>query len=333
MDDYLLLARVLEDANQIQRGGLFTSRDSKTEKIKALLEGPSITRQNGKVPLDKRTLLGSARDVEELTPQQLLERMQKSFEQARDIFIDIDAAMSKGVHELAELRADFARMEERATSLKAPTDRPSFIELQDLQSDPLNAHAGLESLKRGLKAWARNLDEIESARTSAQAEVERAKHALAQLQGLDTEHRQLSVKLAQWLDLATLPAAPAVSKSQMDMLAGWVETLASNLQQGQWQAVTVGVKRLNLALDEAISTAHRVLAQVRNQTQEMEDLAGLYKALKAKDHRLSHRDRADQTRKDLSTRIDEYFSQRPLDLVRLKSLVSDYQRSLTAHGQ
>ncbi len=122
-------------------------------KTIALLCSPSIARSVGPGAAGKAHLVGAATQHDQMTPEQLLHVMQDEFERARDALSRIEFAEEQGAAELDGLRHDFAGMAERAARLKADSDRPSFIELQDLQFDPLNAQAGMDSLKRGLQAW------------------------------------------------------------------------------------------------------------------------------------------------------------------------------------
>jgi len=196
VDDYLLLANIVDEALTIARGGLFMSSSTREEKISALLEGPSIVRTTGQISIKNRDLLGSAAQSSQLTPAGLLLIMQNEFEQARDTLNELDLAETKGAEALASLKRDYSLMEQRAQVLKAESDRPSFIEIQGLQTDPINAIDGIEALRRSLRVWAARLDDLEHTKVSAAKEVEQAKLTLNELRDLELTYRSQCEKLS-----------------------------------------------------------------------------------------------------------------------------------------
>ena len=326
-DDYLLLAGLVDEASLAHLGGLFSTRESRDEKVIALLCSPSIARSAGLVPLEKRTLLGMANQHDQMTPEQLLQLMQDEFEGARDLLCQIDSAEEKGAQELDGLRRDFAGMAERAGRLKADASRPSFIELQDLQSDPLNAQAGMESLKRGLQAWAASLDELEHVRTGAEQAVARAQTALQELNNrcavLDTLIQQVNELFGE----STAVTVSPVPATQTEMLHSWCETLESMLQAGQWHAVNVGAGRLNGAMTEAIGNVNRAIAEAQARCAAAEDMKGHFHALRAKEKALFGA-AANEANAALRERINTALKTRPLDVDAARAALLDYQNAL-----
>jgi len=330
-DDYLLLARVVDSAMQEQQGSMFASRESKTEKVLELLEGPSIVRPAGRVPLKNRSLLGSALEKNEMTPSQLLTCMQLEFGQARDTFEQIDRAEQLGQSELAELRNDYAQMEQRALRLGAAADRPSFIELQNQQSDPLSASAGLESLKRSLSAWAATLDSLEQARTQSESALARAKEVLEELRRLAQACESQLAQVGALLGPEAAAAVKPASLSQIGMLQSWWETLESSLAAGQWSAVNVGASRINAALDETVAGLRGGIAQARGRCVEFDELEGRFSALKAKERALRERGDSALDCRALREQIEAALRARPVALTDARELLRRYQ-DLLAQG-
>jgi hypothetical protein len=332
-DDYLLLANVVDEAAQAHQGGIFTTRESRDEKVIALLCSPSISRSAGQVPLEKRTLLGSASRHDQITPDQLLKLMQQEFEAARDLLAEIDAAESKGTAELDGLRHDFSGMEARAAKLKVDSSRPSFIELQDLQSDPLNAQAGMDSLKRGLQTWAASLDELEHVRVSAEEAVNRAKGALGELHRLSDEYQTHRGHLKELFVESTETSLKLIPNTQSDMLSSWCETLENMLMAGQWHAVNVGADRLNAAMSEAIGNVNRAIAQAQTRCAVVDELKGQFVALRAKEKTLLGADAPTEASVALRAQIDTTLKARPIDIEDARSLLQQYQNILLASGR
>jgi chromosome segregation ATPase len=332
-DDYLLLARLVDEAEQAHQAGLFTSRESRDEKVVTLLCSPSIARATGTVPIARRTLLGSASHIDQITPDQLLAIMQSEFESARDLLNRIGSVEGQGHQQLNDLRRDYAGMEERAARLKAGSDRPSFIELQELQSDPLNAQAGIESLKRGLQAWSASLDELEQLRAGAQETVSQAKASLKTSDQLHQDYQSQLTRFKQLFGEAAATTLKMTPGNPLEMLASWCATLESLLQAGQWNAVNVGGSRLNAALVEAIGNVNRAIAEIHTRCAEADELKGQFTALKAKEKSMSGVTTASQTTMALRAQIDAALKARPLSIDGVRTLLQKYQQIMLAAGR
>ncbi|MBN3785749.1 hypothetical protein [Burkholderia sp. Ac-20353] len=327
-DDYLLLARVVDDAHVAQHNGLFVTRETRRERVSALLEGESIVRPSEAVPLNSRTLLDSALGHAAMTPAALLARMQKDFEAARDALADIDGAETAAQAELARLHSEYASLDARATRIKVSAERPSFVELQGLQADPLSARAGMASIGRGLTAWASLLERIERAQAQASEGLARAKATLAELRGLTAAHQAQLQQVTMLLGAQSALSLQHAPADQLAMLASWCDTLDSSLKAGQWDAVNVGLSRIEVALHEALERGRAGLAEAQARCAEVDEIKGQFTALKAKEHALSaQRARAIDT-DALRERIAQALSARPVDVAEARSSLRAYQSLL-----
>ncbi|MFZ6861364.1 hypothetical protein ACO0K7_01880 [Undibacterium sp. Ji67W] len=329
VDDYLLLANIVDEALTIARGGLFMSSSTRDEKISALLEGSSIVRTTGQVSIKNRDLLGSAAQSSQLTPAALLLIMQNEFEQARDTLNELDLAEIKGEEALASLKHDYSLMEQRAQGLKAESDRPSFIEIQGLQADPINAIDGIEALRRSLRVWAARLDDLEHTKVSAAKEVEQAKLTLNELKNLERTYCSQCEKLSQLCGAQILSTLKMPGTSPITMLQSWCETLENSLHAGQWSAVLVGMTRLQMAMTQAQADLNRAIAEVQTRCAEVDELKGRFAAYKAKDQALSRQFGIDESRQLLRAQIETDFLMQPLELENLRVKVSQYQQMLS----
>lgn len=332
-DGYLLLARVVDEAAQALRGSLFETRESKHDKVLALLAGPSIERTAGAVPLSSRTLLGAAVQRDALTPDDLLAQMQQAFGTARDALAEIDHAEAASAAALAQLRQDYANLEARAARIGAAAERPSLIELQGLQADPLNAQAGIEAMGRGLVAWASSLDRLEHTQAEAARGVAQAKASLATLRQLSVAFDAQCAQARQLLGDGAAAAWQEAPALPIDMLAHWYETLARSVDAGQWDAATVGLSRFHAAVGEAIERANRALAEVRAQCAEVDELSGRFTALKAKERALGMPTGQAMDCHALRERIAASLSARPIDLDAARLALRQYQDLLLAPGR
>ncbi len=329
VDDYLLLARVVDQAAQVNNVGIFGSRESANERILALLLGPSIERYRLNVPLAQRSLLGSAQQQSQMTPEQLLECMQREFVQARDTFAGIDHAETQGQAAFEALSQDFARVQERALRLQPEADQPPLIALQDLQADPLNAEIGMASMRRGIKAWAESLDTVEQSAARARDAVARAHAALQTLQRLDAELKGLRADLQPLLGAQFVAVHASGNASRLDLLISWCDTLDTSLAAGHWAAVAVGANRLHAALAEATADVQRVLAQLRGQRDAMDELSGQFTALQAKEHTVRGHGPVDVALQTLREQIAAALQQRPLQIDAIGALLRHYRALLS----
>jgi chromosome segregation ATPase len=239
----------------------------------------------------------------------------------------------KGAAELDGLRHDFSGMEARAAKLKADSSRPSFIELQDLQSDPLNARAGMDSLKRGLQAWAASLDELERVRVNAEEAVHRARHALGDLSRLSDDYQAHRNRLKELFGQSAETALKVTPDVQTTMLSSWCETLETMLIAGQWNAVNVGAGRLNAALIEAIGNVNRAIAEANTRCASVDELKGQFVALRAKEKALLGPGASNDTSAALREQIDQALAARPIDIDVARALLQQYQNILLASGR
>ena len=329
VDDYLLLAKVIEEALGIAQRGLFMSWAGREERISALLEGPSIVRTTGQISIKNRDLLGSAAQSSQLTPAALLQLMQNEFEQARDSLNALDLAETQGAEALASLKHDYSLMEQRAQGLNAESDRPSFIEIQGLQADPLNALEGIEALRRSLSVWAGKLNDLERTRLSAEKEVEQAKLTLNELRDLELTYHTQCEKLSYLCGPQIVSTLKMPGTSAIVMLQSWCETLDNSMHAGQWSAVLVGMSRLHLAMVQAQADLNRAIAEVQTRCAEVDELKGRFAAYKAKDQALNMQYGSDQNRQLLRAQIESDLLIRPLDLDNLRVNVSQYQQLLS----
>jgi hypothetical protein len=333
MDDYLLLARVVDEAAQVGKASLFMSRDTKAARIAALLEGPSIARLLARVDLKDRSLLGDALSHARMTPQALLSLMQDHFTRARDALTEIDAAQRQGAKALDGLRSDFAAMQARATRLKSGSGQPSFIELPALASDPLNARDGIESLRRGLRCWSEQLDDAERAREQAQSGLLAVRGALDELERLGVEHAGLVESVRAQFGDAAAAGLVLDQAGQRATLRSWAETLETSLANGQFHSVAVGVGRIRVALQAAIAQATAASAAARAQAGAVAELQGVLGALKFKeqafrDSGIAAHAQAAQAARTTRKQIETLLQARPVNLDHARTLLARYQSSL-----
>ena len=167
LDDYLLLADIIKQAEQANQGGLFSLRETAIHNVTRLLEGPSIIGSTSTIALQHRDLLDAPTEQQRLTPLQLLTRMQDQFEQVRDTFNSLAGLEQQVVLTSNQLRQDLATLSSRARLLEgdeaielvAATD--ALNQIRDSPGDPLGSAARITTMRRTMEAWSKQLGQLD----------------------------------------------------------------------------------------------------------------------------------------------------------------------------
>jgi hypothetical protein len=122
-----------------------------------------------------------------------------------------------------------------------------------------------------------------------------------------------------------LQHAPA---EQIEMLVGWCDTLDASLKAGQWEAVNVGLSRIEVALHEALERGRAGLAEAQARCAEVDEIKGQFTALKAKEHALSAQFAREIDAEALREGIAQALSARPVDVAAVRSSLRQYQSLL-----
>jgi hypothetical protein len=154
MDYYLMLAQVIEQANQEMKGGLFELQSARAAKVMALLNAPSVALPRVNVPLSQRGLLTQEESATKAKPAEVLAAMEALFVRANDIFTTIDSAAADMAHKEQAMRGKTTALAGRMVALALdPAQIPPF-ETQVDSGNPLEslaALAGYQHLLEGLE--------------------------------------------------------------------------------------------------------------------------------------------------------------------------------------
>jgi hypothetical protein len=327
MDDYLVLARVIEEAAEANRGSFFEAREVSDDKVLALLEGPSVALPSVHVPLPKRDLLTQADAAPRATPAELLAAMQDAFAEARDILAAIDAAEIQLATAMDEMRRAHAGLRERAQLLGAAAELAQIDPLMD-GADPLRTAGLIAARQREMAAWTTKLDELAKQRDDAVAGVEAAKAAIGEIEA-SLQLRNASIATVREVFGVEPTVIASVDEATLAELRNWVASLDKVRAEQRWPAVLMGLKRLDSAIATARATADKALKVTRSGLDEMDDLRARFKALRFKAQALHKRSILDVGELDaLERAISAGFKARPVVLRELHQQVKDYERRL-----
>ena len=201
-------------------------------ELEELLLGKSILISSRSVALEHRSLLAATTHDTYTSPAEVLAQMATSYEAARDLVFEIDAIWTTWRPLLADLGQQILALDERASALglaTAETDRHARLRQtwadlrRSLDSDPLALHDNM--------------------RIQLQIEIQQQR---THLQALTQQRINLTERLIQ--ARAQLEQTPTITQETRSDLAAWLDTLQAHIDQGRYQAVSIGLERWTSSL-------------------------------------------------------------------------------------
>lgn len=335
MDDYLVLARVVEDAVEQNKGTFLSTREGREGRVRELLEGASVELPAVHVPLPIRDLLTSAALTQRTTPTLLLQAMQAAFAEARDVISEIDQVENNFPSALAELQGEERELVRVAESLGIIRPDMPVLDLVVDNVDPLQSVGLVNEKRRILATWSLELTQLEQTKTRAMAAQVRVREQLAQLENLLQERGELEVESAQVFGVEMRSSDPEVCPEHMADLKVWMVNLERHLAEHRWLAVLTGLGHLEEVVCARVAAAKRDKTASGAGLEDFSDLKGRFKALKMKAQVMLGRELVGRSElEELESFIAEGFRVHPVRLALLKQRIAEYEeRLLPRSGQ
>jgi hypothetical protein len=305
-------------------------RSRRAGELRALLTGPSIELTRSEVPLAERDLLGSPERAVRCTPDELLDRMSRAFDEVKTVVARFGEAWETLTPRLTAARTAL----ERARTLAVTVGESGRPDLEDaarqsvaigerLSADPLSVSPGeVDRLLESLQAIQRDLEATVALRRDLDTRLADARARLARLGAVLEEwrgaHQELVVKIAA-------PSAPAPPAAEQDV-AGELDQIASLAGSGAWREarrrLDAWSARVTTDLDdgESAARANRAPIDARNQ------LRALLEAYQVKAGRLGAIE--DPEVEQIFAQAHDSLYTAPTDLAMAAQLVRRYQERL-----
>jgi hypothetical protein len=318
-----LLEGYLERARELRRG-------RRSDGLRALLTEPSIELTRSYVPLAERGLLGSPEVAVRCTPDDLLARMSRAFDEVKTVVASFGEAWETLTPRVTDARAAL----DRAATLAATVGESSRADLEDasrrtmaigerLSTDPLSICTGevdrvldsLQAIQRDLEATAALRRDLDARLADARARLTRLEAVLAECR---VAHQELRLKIAA----SSAPAPPPAS----DQEARELDQITALTGAGAWREarrrLDAWSERMAAALERGESTlrANRAPVEARNQ------LRALLEAYQVKAGRLGAIEDPEVERIFAQAQGALYTA--PTDLAAAAQLVRRYQERL-----
>lgn len=336
--DFDRFRTVLAEAREV-RSARARPGQRELDELRRLLRGRSVEVARVAVALPDRLRTPAAQRVEQISLNELSERIDVEFYQVSTLVLDVDRIYQAFLDEfgpLAErLRAaralvgdlglpardptalHAAKLTERSDQLQqAATADP--LSLDQITSRPVHADLGTQVTK--LEARLAGLVRARDGWPDALAEVTGRLREVESLGRRADNARARAVELIENADIA----------SPADRLSPLRAELAGLPEVTGWTARADRLERLRAALDAAADELRASHDRAAGLVERRAELRGRYEAYRAKAVRL---DRAEHPRLlELDQRLRQLLWTRPCDLAEATRALADYQRLVSAPG-
>ncbi len=334
-EQFGLLQATVDQAEALRKElPAFFGGDAKAREIQQLLFGKSIQLSTADIPLEQRTLLGGIRSSEKITPEELLGPMERTFAAARDAVMSAERAWTEFADNSTRVEAEIARLRGQkalpsallAASLDAVEVRLEAVRAH-VQTDPLGAEGELRSqVEAALAEVARRVD-------AAEQMGRQLGMARARCEELLRVHAEAVAAAAESRDKvgreAHLPLPEKDEKVQA--VQEWLVRLERKRDEGAIEAVKVGLRHWNAAVDACVLQDRKVGEAARARVEQRSELRGRLHALKAKARRFGVAESEEFTQ--LGGRAEALLYSQPTDLEGAAAAVAQYEKRLRGSGR
>lgn len=330
-----LLHETIERAIQLRASlPVLFGGEAKTVEIRRLLRERSIRLPDLNVPLEQKTLLSGVQRADCFSPDELLGLMSNTFLAARDVVLTVDLAWKQlaSATDLAEAQLSRLGAQPELIGHYAAAELNNAARLlQQLRAqvtlDPLGARADLETRLQPVLA---KLAKLAEAAEALQGQIGDGR---AQLEVFSAVHREAEAAYAEAhtkiVGATRLPLPAAGEKG--NELRTWLDRLEKKYSEGLLDAVTVGLRNWQAALESCIaqeratSAAHCALLEARA------ELRGRLDALRAKARAYGIAEESSVA--GASEKAEALLYARPTDLDLAAAAVRDYEQRVNGAGR
>ncbi len=333
-----LLYNMLKQATRL-RSGINRWRPAETlRQIEGLLRGPSIMVPAVERAPGQRGLL----DISEtsVTPDQLLNAMVASFEEARDAVATVGQAWNKLESECRQAGVEVDRLQAVATDLgqdatAALTEVRTQLAAVEarIARDPLGATQSLTGeVFKGLRQLDQRLTELQRQRQQVDADLDQARALLAGVRAAYERVTAARDRCSREV-VRDSPAPLPLDPGRIDGLAEWLTTLESTAGARRWHAAAVGLARWLTAAQEARGEAEAAERASLAPLDQRDELLGRLLARRQQARTRAARGQAlDPALEQVAAHAERLLRQMPAPLAEAATLVADYETGLQSVG-
>jgi hypothetical protein len=319
-------------------------------ELTRLLTGRSIEILGDEVPMERRGLLQPARAKEQLTPAEIIKRMNAAYEEAVAIVVEAGDAWSALTDRLAQAQSAYQKVVEIAVPLGGDPwlDEVghALSEVRDIiATDPL-------SLWRGDHAETASLDRIELEVLRARGELEQAATLQADFAGqvgavdalvarVEAAEAETLAEREQVIAKINPTLAPVPTMHGPDLRNRLVpyqrdpatqrDPAAAEPHRDRLVRIAAELRTLEQDAETALTEAGTALTDIRGLLEWRDELRGRLAAYRAKSARMGNSEDANLS--DLHRQAHDLLWQAPCDLGQATAAVTRFQRAVAGLGQ
>jgi predicted nucleic acid-binding Zn-ribbon protein len=335
-EDLDLLNQTIDRSRKLRRElpSLFVS-DSQLQEIEHLLTGKSIQLPSIQTPLAQRGLLSADRQVQAISPSELLDGMTSAFTIARDTFVAVETAWTELESKLITTHQSLIELQQLAQQLQLSvppsliTAQTNFTNLQlEIDRDPLGINYTFDrDITPFINNTRRELTTLSHQRQQLQAEFATAQQELQELKQIDRDsiaaHTESQAKISH-----SLPIVSPLPAEELIEMERWLERLVAKFESGTISPVLVGLTNWQHKVRAETISARSALAANRLPLDTRQELRGRLDALTAK--ALAKGKAEDPILTDLAIQARQVLFTSPIDLNLAIDLVKRYEQGLNS---
>jgi predicted nucleic acid-binding Zn-ribbon protein len=335
-EDLELLTGTIDLARKMRQElpAIFIS-DDRLQEIYQLMMGESIQLPSIETPLAQRDLLSSTRQLQQISPTALLDRMMSAFTIARDIFINLETAWNELESKLIITHQTLLELQQQAQQLQIPTSsaltlaQTNFSNLQaQIDRDPFGvSQTIIVDLTPLINNTRRELEHLAKQRQDLQTAFVTAHQQLEQLQALDRSailaYTESQAKIGH-----NLPMMSSLPAEELTALAQWLERLEEKYRSGIILPIQVGLTNWTSRIEAYTIAATAALTANRRPLDTRNELRGRLDALTAK--ALGKGRAEDPILANLAIQARQVLYSSPTDLNLGRDLVRQYEQRLNS---
>jgi hypothetical protein len=325
---FALLSATLDKARRLRGDGQRIRNEDRLE-LAELLETPSILISTEQVPLAERDLTGASRRDEQVTIEQLIDRMAALYEPIRDVVTHAERVLREVLPRLNSAEATVARLRDESAALGLDTieldridetvARIRELSLVDPLSIPDNARNrfddAIHETTARIAAARSSHDELAADIAGAADLLDDCRHLIA---SANQSRAETLAKIAQPTGLRQPPSMAAIDGEN-----GLAARLAPILESTKrWQDVRRDLDGWALSATRLRSQLARVAEANARPLQHRDELRGRLDAFRAKMAAIGHSE--DLVLRDLSAEAHNELFTAPTDLTRAERLVGEF---------
>jgi len=312
--------------------------DHARSQIEELLTGNSVQLPPVQTPLAQRGLLSQSEIPSAVSPSFLLDVMTRTFDAAKKVILDVDAAWSRLEPDLAVMTGEAIRLAQISASL-GENQLPELASLQSriteiqhtIETDPLGAGANVRRDVTPLLERARaRVDSIISDRDRLQNLLAEARLRLTELKQTHAKGIESLRICREQIENPVGLILPLAEQAPAE-LSAWLDTLEATFREGRMKAAQVGLSRWSDAATAALSTASMSLKSSSAPVELLAELRGRFAAQKSRAQACAARGiTLDNSILLLEAQASQLLDVRVVSLEKASDAVSNYEAKLRA---